>query len=291
MRTIRKSHASSGLLAGLLQQARTIRRLRSTVRQAEERERKTRGTLTAFTEAAPLAIYTFDRKASIQTWNKAAERLFGWTEEEVRGGPAPFVPEEKQAEYQALMTNLLRGQALQGREARRQRRDGTPIDISISAVPLRDAAGDISGAIAFVADITERKQAEDEKNILVQILEATSDYVGTADAGGHILYHNQALLELSGDDKRSIRAKTIGQFHPAWALDLVMREGIPTAMREGTWSGETAFLSPDRREIPISQVLIAHKSSEGILQGISTIARDISERKQARKLYIRRVRT
>jgi signal transduction histidine kinase len=70
------------------------------------------------------------------------------------------------------------------------------------------------------------------------------------------------------------------QFYPQWALDIVEREAIPAATRNGSWVGETAVLSRDGREIPVSQVVIAHKSSEGDVEYVSTVVRDISQVKQ-----------
>src|SRR5450756_3181898 len=68
--------------------------------------------------------------------------------------------------------------------------------------------------------------------------------------------------------------------HPDWATKLVMEEGIPHAIEHGTWSGETALLRQDGREIPVSQVLIAHKGSDGSVEYLSTIARDITLQKE-----------
>ena len=68
--------------------------------------------------------------------------------------------------------------------------------------------------------------------------------------------------------------------HPDWATKLVMEEGIPHAIEHGTWSGETALLRQDGREIPISQVIIAHEGSDGSVEYLSTIARDITLQKE-----------
>jgi HTH-type transcriptional regulator, bacterioopsin transcriptional activator and related proteins len=71
----------------------------------------------------------------------AAERLFGWTAGEVLGGLLPFIPEEKREEHRRMRQRDLRGESFTGLEVRRVRKDGTPIDISVSTAPLHDAAG------------------------------------------------------------------------------------------------------------------------------------------------------
>ncbi|MBI2557147.1 MAG: EAL domain-containing protein [Planctomycetes bacterium] len=73
---------------------------------------------------------------------------------------------------------------------------------------------------------------------------------------------------------------SISDCHPKWASELILTEGIPDAIREGAWIGETAFLSRDDREIPISQVIIVHKNPDGTGRNLSTIGRDISDRKR-----------
>ena len=114
---------------------------------------------------------------------------------------------------------------------------------------------------------------------LAEILEATPDFVGTATPDGKVLYVNRAAREILGfgpDD--NIVGKHIGSLHPEWAYRLVEQEGIPTAIREGYWRGENALLSRDGKEIPISQVILAHKTPDGRLAYLSAIMRDISER-------------
>jgi PAS domain S-box-containing protein len=73
---------------------------------------------------------------------------------------------------------------------------------------------------------------------------------------------------------------TIPKAHPEWAYNIVRNEGIPAAMRDGAWMGETAFLSHDGRSIPVSQLIIGHKSSDGSVKLLSTVARDITQQKK-----------
>ena len=131
-------------------------------------------------------------------------------------------------------------------------------------------------------DISARKQAEESHAWLTAILEVTSDFVGITDARGNLLYLNRGARRLLGiGEEESISELRIGDTHPAWATALVASEAIPTALRSGEWRGETAFLSRDGREIPVSQVILAHKAPDGTVAQFSTIARDISESKRA----------
>jgi len=110
------------------------------------------------------------------------------------------------------------------------------------------------------------------------IVEASPDFVGTATADGRILTINRAgrnLIGVAADE--DIRGKLLVQFHPQWARNLIQREAIPSAIRDGSWSGETAITTADGREVPLSQVVIAHRDECGTLRYVSTVARDISE--------------
>src|SRR6185436_6215774 len=94
--------------------------------------------------------------------NRAAEELFGWTRREAVGKPLPAVPGEHAEDAAALQQELEGGHVVRNREMRRMRKDGTPIDLAFSAAPLRDATGAVSGSIAIMVDITDRKQREEE---------------------------------------------------------------------------------------------------------------------------------
>ena len=125
--------------------------------RVEEALRESNQTLEALIQASPLSILAVDRKAEVQMWNPAAERTFGWSEKELLGHPYPLVPEERQDEFRVNLERTLRGEALAGLETRHQRKDGTPIDVGIWTGPLHDG-----GAMVVIADITERKTAEEK---------------------------------------------------------------------------------------------------------------------------------
>jgi PAS domain S-box-containing protein len=130
-------------------------------KRSEELLREANQTLHALVYTSPLAIVARDRGGRITRWNEAAERMFGWTEEEVLGRQNVLVSEECQREFGALQERLWAGETVAGVETRRARKDGTVIDISVSQAPLRDAGAHIVGSMALIADITEQKRAEE----------------------------------------------------------------------------------------------------------------------------------
>jgi PAS domain S-box-containing protein len=129
-------------------------------KQAQEALQRSNEMLRAIIEAAPVAIIALDLDGRVQSvWNPAAEKMLGWSEQEVMGKPLPTVPASRQGEFKRFMEQLRRGMSLDGIDVRRQRRDGTPIDYSIYASPLCDAQGRISGNLAVLVDITERRRS------------------------------------------------------------------------------------------------------------------------------------
>ncbi|MDE2260025.1 MAG: EAL domain-containing protein, partial [Betaproteobacteria bacterium] len=130
-------------------------------------------------------------------------------------------------------------------------------------------------------EIVERKRIEKEQARLVAIIEATPDLVGTSDLEGNVLFVNGAGLKMLGYEAgQTATGFRIEQSHPQWAAKLLTETGIPHAIKHGSWSGESALLRRDGREIPLSQVVIAHRSTDGSVEYLSTIARDITLRKE-----------
>ncbi|HWP35097.1 MAG TPA: GAF domain-containing protein [Thermodesulfobacteriota bacterium] len=127
---------------------------------------------------------------------------------------------------------------------------------------------------------TERAAAEEARGRLAAVLEATPDLVAIADAAGRQIYMNRAgRLLLGYGEADDLSGTTMLDRRPEWARQLLETEGIPAARREGSWSGETAFLTRDGREVPVLQVVLAHRNAAGEIEFFSTVARDISERK------------
>ncbi|HEY6158832.1 MAG TPA: PAS domain S-box protein [Gemmatimonadales bacterium] len=129
-------------------------------KQAEEALREVMDHLRALIQASPLAIYSLTTDARIRTWNAAAERIFGWPALEVIGQPLPIVPDDKEEEQRELDDRVMRGETLSGVAVTRRRRDGKLVQLSMSAGPLFDAAGSITGIMAVSADVTEVRQLE-----------------------------------------------------------------------------------------------------------------------------------
>ena len=109
------------------------------------------------------AIITTDLEDRFTSWNKAAEKLFGWTAQEVTGKKltALIIPEYLRAERDHIIHNALTGMTFTGIETVRLRRDGTMMDVSLTISPILNSNKKVIGLSGIIRDITERKQAEE----------------------------------------------------------------------------------------------------------------------------------
>jgi PAS domain S-box-containing protein len=131
-------------------------RLAAPHEQQEER-------LQALIDSSPLALVEFGIDTRVRLWNPAAERIFGWSAEEMLGrGGLPMAPPAKRAESEELFARIRAGQSLNDYETVRQRKDGTLVAVSIAAAPVKDGAGRVIGNMVAYTDITERKEQEAE---------------------------------------------------------------------------------------------------------------------------------
>jgi PAS domain-containing protein len=120
---------------------------------------------------------------------------------------------------------------------------------------------------------------------LLSILDATTDLVDVTDLDyNRFLYLNKAARERLGiDANKDLSKLSIDHFQPTWARELIWREAIPEVLRAGVWTGETCFLSRDRREIAVSQLILAHQAPDGTIAHLCTIARDMTDAKRAQE--------
>ena len=155
-------------------------------------------------------------------------------------------------------------------------------------VPILDQDGEVDFLVFSLRDVTKQMLSEQARSRLIEILEATPDFVGIADFYGRLQYLNRAGRALVGvGENEEISHLKVLEMHPERIGRLILQEGAPTAMREGVWRAESLLLHRDGHEIPVSQVILAHKDAGGRVGFFSTVARDISDIKAAQESILR----
>ncbi len=125
--------------------------------------------LAAIVESSDDAIVSKSLGGVITTWNKGAERLFGYTADEAVGRPITIViPTDRLDEEPAILARIQVGERVDHFETIRRRKDGTLIDISLTISPIRDRNGKIIGASKIARDISERKRAAEHQDLLMR---------------------------------------------------------------------------------------------------------------------------
>jgi len=157
----------------------------SLIPQSDRRRMEDAGPLlAAIVESSDDAIMSKDLNGTIKSWNKAAERLFGYAAQEIVGKSVlVLIPDDRHAEERTIIERIRQGEKIEQYETLRRHKDGRLIPLSLTVSPVKDSQGRIVGASTIARDITERKRAEEQRNILLgEMKHRTKNFVAVIDA-------------------------------------------------------------------------------------------------------------
>jgi diguanylate cyclase (GGDEF)-like protein/PAS domain S-box-containing protein len=159
--------------------------------------------------------------------------------------------------------------------------DHTLRHVHVEARPLLDDAGEVDGWVGSTVDVTEETSSIADLRRFSEILEATPDLVAMVDTHGHFTYANAAARARFGIDSDEVMSslRAIDVYAPP-SRALFLGDALPTANRLGVWSGEIDLLMPDGSEMPVSQVVVAHRRPDGSINYYSSITRDLTEKRR-----------
>lgn len=119
---------------------------------------------TALLEAVSLAVIGISTTGDVLFWNPAAERIFGWSADEVIGKRLPTIPSGSEYGFEMLLDSQMHGIPQQSRDVVRRRKDGTLLFAKLWTAPLLDAHGRIQGKLSILSDESEINRAEQERH-------------------------------------------------------------------------------------------------------------------------------
>ncbi|MBN8761375.1 MAG: two-component system response regulator [Thiobacillus sp. 65-69] len=237
--------------------------------------------LSQVVEQATDSVFITNPRGTIQYVNPAFERLTGYSAAEAVGATPALIQSglHDDAFFRDMWSTILTGQAFQKTLINR-RKDGALFYEEMTISPLINDEQRITNFVSTGRDITDRILADRVRTQLLDIIEATTDFVAILESDGSLRYLNRAGRALLGlSQQADIASRHIADHLPEWAAHRLLMEAFPAALRDGVWHGESATMRADGREIPVSQVVLAHKPTSDTPAFYSTIARDITERK------------
>lgn len=238
--------------------------------------------LAAIVESSEDAIITKTLDGIVTTWNAGAQRLYGYTAEEMIGHPVSLlVPADRPDEIPQLLQKVRRGETVEHYETVRVRKDGSLFDISLSISPLKDTEGHIIGASAIKRDITERKLAEKQLRLHSHLLNVVGQAVIVTDPAGTITYWNDFAEKLYGWPASEALGRSILEVTPTDTTREQATEIMAHLRRGQSWSGEFLSQRRDGTTFPAYVTDTPVRDAAGRVSSIIGLSLDISERKQA----------
>ena len=240
--------------------------------------------LAAIVESSDDAIISKDLEGTITSWNNAAERIFGYTADEIVGKSVfLLVPAELKAEEERILAALRIGERLDHYETVRRRKDGSTVQVALTVSPIKDNSGQVVGASKVVHDITGHKQAVVATRLLASIVDSSDDAIISKSLKGIVTSWNQSAERTFG----YTAAEAIGR-HISFLIPEERWEEEPQILArlqrgERVDHFETIRRRKDGQLRDVSLTISPIRDSEGVIIGASKIARDVTERKQSER--------
>jgi PAS domain S-box-containing protein len=243
--------------------------------------------LAAIVESSDDAIITETAGGIITSWNRGAERIYGFSPEEVIGRPTSLLsPPGQTDEAPALLQRISRGETIHHYETLRRKKDGQMIHVSVSISPIKNGQGRVIGAATIARDITAevaaRKRSEDKLAAALQyarsLIESSLDPLVTISADGKITDVNEATIKVTGVSREQLIGTDFSNYftEPDKA-----REGYQHVFAEGFVTDYPLTIRhKDGRLTDVLYNASVYKGTRGHVLGVFAAARDVTARKK-----------
>lgn len=231
-------------------------------------------------ESSDDAIIGMNRQSEITTWNRAAQRLYGHSSDDVVGKNIAFLlPEDRLDELELVLGRVADGAGAQHYETKRVHQEGRVIDVAVTVSPIRDKAGTIVGTSTIQRDITQRKRTDAVTAEMAAIVDSSNDAIVGKTLEGIVTTWNRGAERVYGYSAAEMIGKNVS---------LLLPPDRPNEFREiiegmlltdaRTDHFETQRVCKDGRTIDVSLTVSPIRNSDGAVVGASTVARDVTER-------------
>jgi len=239
--------------------------------------------LASIIESSDDAIISKSLDGIIQSWNAAAQRLFGYTADQAIGRHISLIiPPERIAEEDHIVSQLKAGKRIDHFETERRRSDGGRILVSLTISPIKDDAGTVIGASKIARDVTDRRRAEAEREKFVTLVESSTDFIGMCDLNGVPFFVNRAGLDMVGlDDIDEARRVPVASFFFPEDQQRVLEEFFPQVLKTGHGEIEIRFRHFKTGAARwMAYKVLTLPDSAGRPIAFATVSQDVTERKR-----------
>lgn len=252
------------------------------LRERRQAERAT-ALLAAIVDSSDDAIVSKDLDGHITSWNKGAERLFGYAAEEVIGKHITLIiPPNRWNEEVEILERLRRGERVDHFETVRLRKDRRNVDVSLTISPVKGSNGAIIGASKVARDISERKRSERALAEQARLLDLSSDAIAVRDTADRITYWNSAAARLYGYSREEALGRVSHE---------LLRTVFPAPLeninewlhREDFWTGELVHRTKAGEQVVVMSRWVLDRKSYINSWSILETNTDMTERKQIEK--------
>ncbi|BCA56018.1 hypothetical protein W02_31580 [Nitrospira sp. KM1] len=254
--------------------------------------------LAAIVTSSDDAIIAKTLDGTISSWNAAAERLFGYTADEIIGESIlRLVPSDRRHEEEDILATIRRGKRWEHYETVRRRKDGSLVRVAITVSPVLDASGTIIGASKIARDITKQDETAAQQRAMAvtnakfrTFFEQGSYFAGVMELDGTLLEANRLSLEACGFTRKDVVGKKFwdcGWWNRSPALMEMVREGIRLAAAGTLFRRESRYFLADGSERMVDLLIAPVKDDQGQVIFLVPTGTDITDR----KLYEDKLRT
>jgi PAS domain S-box-containing protein len=243
--------------------------------------------LAAIVRSSTSAIISTDLDGTIETWNTAAEELYGYSANEAIGRSlSMIVPPEEKGGFQDVVEAVRGGAQVSSLETVRQGKDGAPIEVMINISPVHNEAGDVVGMAGVIQDLTERRRTERQIRVQAAALESAGNAIVITDPEGTITWVNPAFTELTGYEYDEAVGETPKLLHSGEQDPSFYRELWETVLSGSVWHGELINECKDGTRYVEEQMITPVYGDTGEIHHFVAIKQDITDRKRRKEELI-----
>lgn len=237
--------------------------------------------LASLVENSDDAIISKNLQSIVQSWNRGAERIFGYTSEEMIGKSiTTLIPEHLLSEEDDIISKLKQGQRIEHFETIRRRKDGQLINISLTVSPVYDEQGNLVGGSKICRDITNQVKLSRERAMLAAIVDSTEDGIISKDLDGIVQTWNKGATKIFGYKPDEIIGKSIEILIPPEMPEEEPRLLAKLRNGERVEHYETIRVRKDGERIDVALSVSPIRDNSGKIVGASKIVRDITKSKR-----------